>query len=92
MTTNLKPADELKSIRDRIKELQVRETELREGIIAGKLDAVGVMAIAFVTKQKQRRFDRKSAEAELGDLSRFDKPTEVIAVRVQERVYEPEEA
>jgi len=80
VTTNLKPADELKSIRDRIKELQVREAVLREGIIAGTLDAVGVMA------------DRKSAEAELGDLSRFDKPTEVIAVRVQERVYEPEEA
>jgi hypothetical protein len=92
MTTNLKPADELKSIRDRIKELQAREAELREGIIAGKLDAVGVMAIAFVTTSQRRTFDRKTAEAELGSLARFDKPTEVIAVRVQERVYEPEEA
>ena len=92
MATNLKPADELKSIRDRIKELQARETELRDGIIANTLDHVGSFAIAFVTKQARRTFDRKAAEAELGDLSRFDRPTETIMVRVQERVYEPEEA
>jgi len=91
MTTNLKPADELKSVRDRIKELQTREAELREGIIAGSLDAVGVTAIAFVTKQTRKTFDRKAAEAELGDLSRFERPGETIVVRVQERVYEPEE-
>jgi glycosyltransferase involved in cell wall biosynthesis len=69
-----------------------REAILREGIIAGELDSVGMMAIAFVTKQARRTFDRKAAEAELGDLSRFDRPTETIMVRVQERVYEPEEA
>jgi hypothetical protein len=92
MTTNLKPADELKSVRDRIKELQTREAELREGIIAGSLDAVGITAIAFVTKQNRKTFDRKAAEAELGDLSRFERPGEMIVVRVQERVYEPEEA
>lgn len=89
--SNLKPADELKSIRDRIKELEAREKILRDGIIAGDFDAVGTMAIAFVTKQKRRTFDRKAAEAELGDLSRFDRPTEMVTVRVQERVYEPEE-
>lgn len=89
--SNLKPADELKTIRDQIKELETREAILRKGIIAGDLDHVGVMAIAFVTKQSRRSFDRKAAEAELGDLSRFDKPTEMITVRVQERVYEAEE-
>lgn len=91
MTTNLKPADELKSVRDRIKELQAREAILREGIIAGDMDSVGVMAIAFVTKAQRRSFDRKAAEAELGDLSRFDHSVETITVRVQERIYEPEE-
>jgi hypothetical protein len=91
MTTNLKPADELKSVRDQIKALQAREAILRDGIVSGEMDAVGVMAVAFVTKQNRRTFDRKAAEAELGDLSRFDRPGEMIVVRVQERVYEPEE-
>lgn len=91
MTTNLKPADELKTVRDRIKELQAREAELRDAIIANPADAVGNFAIAFVTKSKVSRFDRKAAEDELGDLSRFCKPTETITVRVQERVYEIEE-
>lgn len=91
MTTNLKPADELKSIRDRIKELQAREAELREGLITGAMDPVGAMAIAFVTKGKSKRFDRKAAEAELGSLARFDVLTEFFVVRVQDRVFEPEE-
>lgn len=91
MATNMKPADELKSVRERIKELQARETELREGIISGELNPVGAMAIAFVTKQARKTFDRKSAEAELGDLSRFDRPGEVIMVRVQDRVFEEQE-
>lgn len=92
MTTNLKPADELKSIRDRIKELQAREREIRDGLVAGELDTVGNLAIAFLTKQKSTRFDRKAAEEELGDLSRFDRVSEVVMVRVQERYFEEEQA
>ena len=92
MISNMHPVDELKSVRDRIKELQAREAELRDRVINGKAsDAIGVMAIAFVTKQVRKTFDRKAAEAELGSLARFDRPTEMIVVRVQERVYEPEE-
>lgn len=72
MSTNLKPADELFSIRSRIKELQAREKELSDGIKAGELEQYGEFTIAFVKDQKTRRFNRKAAEAELGDLSRFD--------------------
>lgn len=88
MTTNLKPADELKSVRDRIKELQEREKALRDGFVSGELDTVGNLAIASVTKQASRRFDRKAAEAELGDLSRFDVAGEMIVVRVVDRVFD----
>jgi len=91
MIANLKPADELKSVRDQIKELQAREAVLRDGIISGEMDSVGAMAVAFVTKQNRKTFDRKAAEAELGDLSRFDRPGEITVVRVQERIYEPGE-
>lgn len=91
MSTNLKPADELKSVRDRIKELEAREKILRDGIASGDLDSVGVMSIAFVTRQARKTFDRKAAEAELGSLARFDRPVEMVVVRVQDRVFEPEE-
>jgi hypothetical protein len=91
MTTNLKPADELKSVRDQIKELQIREAILRDGIISGEMSATGAFAIAFVDKRKSKRFDRKAAEAELGELSRFDVPTEMTVVSVRERIYEPED-
>jgi hypothetical protein len=83
--TNLKPADELKSIRDQIKVLQDREAAIRAGLIDGTLDPVGNFAIALLTKSSSKRFDRKAAEAVLGDLSSFEKVTETVTVRVQER-------
>lgn len=90
MTTNLKPADELKSVRDQIKELQAREKAIRDGLVSGDLDPVGAFAIATVARQASTRFDRKAAEAELGDLSRFDRVSEMTVVRVAERVFEEE--
>jgi hypothetical protein len=91
MTTNMKPADELKTIRDQIKVLQAREAELREGIISGKLDSVGHFAVAIMVKQNRKTFDRKAAEAELGDLSRFEVKGQITMLRVQERFYDEEE-
>jgi hypothetical protein len=86
MSTNMKPADELLSIRQRIKELQEREGELKDGIKSGALPADGQFAIARVVKRKSSRFDRKAAEKELGDLSRFNVEGEAIAVLVDELV------
>ena len=82
--TNLKPADELWSIRQKVKELKAREDELRDGILAGELDTHGDFAIAMITKRNQKRFDRKAAETELGSLSRFDSQAEITMIRVEE--------
>lgn len=84
MNTNMKPADELLTLRSRIKELQAREKELTEGIKAGEIDPQGDFAVAFITKRATRRFDRKAAEAEVGDPSKFDVVGETKALRIEE--------
>jgi hypothetical protein len=81
---NMKPADELLSVRQKIKEYQDREKELRDGIVSGELETHGDFAAVLITKRKAKRFDRKAAETELGSLSRFDVETESIVVRVEE--------
>lgn len=83
-TSNLKPADEILTLRTRIKELQTREKELSEGIKSGDLSESGDFAVCHLVKRKTKRFDRKAAEAELGDLSRFDVEGETVALMVHE--------
>lgn len=73
--TNLKPADELLTIRQRIKALQAREAEIKEAMISGGAELAGDFAIAELKERAASRFDRKAAEAELGDLSRFENKT-----------------
>lgn len=84
--SNLKPADELMTIRERIKNLQAREKELKAGMQSGELSLEGDFAIARLTQRKSSRFDKKAAEAELGDLSRFNKQFETTALLVEELV------
>lgn len=91
MSTNMKPADELLTVRNRIKDLQAREAELKAGMKNGSLSTVGDFAIARFTRRKTSRFDRKAAEAELGDLSRFTVTGETLALQVDELVMEVEE-
>lgn len=52
----------------------------------GELEMNGDFAFAHFVKRKQRRFDRKAAEAELGDLSRFEVESESVALMVNEIV------
>ena len=89
MNTNMKPADELLTVRNRIKELQAREKEISTGIKSGELDEAGDFAIARLVKRKTNRFDKKAAEAELGDLSRFNVQGETVALMVDELAMEP---
>lgn len=86
MTTNLKPADELLSVRQKIKALQERESELRDGMASGALPLSGDFSIAAFTSRKTSRFDRKAAEAELGSLDRFDVKGEATVLTVSELV------
>jgi len=51
MNSNMKPADELLTVRKRIKELQAREKEIADGIKSGELDDAGDFAIARVVKR-----------------------------------------
>lgn len=82
--SNMKPADELLWVRERIKALKAREDELRVGMVDGSLDRSGDFAVVFITKRPSKRFDRKAAEAELGSLSRFETTTESTVVRVEQ--------
>lgn len=84
MTTNLKPADELLTIRRKIKELQDREKELKDGMQSGELSTSGDFAVARFVKRTTSRFDRKAAEKELGSLARFDEKGETVALMVDE--------
>lgn len=84
MTANLKPADELLSLRQRIKELQAREAEIREGMLAGELELHGDFAIVEIKERNTSRFDKKAAEAELGDLSRFEVKGKQFVLNVSE--------
>ena len=91
MTTNMKPADELLMIRQKVKELQDRESEIKAGMIDGSLSVAGDFAIASIVRRKSKRFDRKAAEAELGSLARFEVENETVALLINELV-RPEEA
>lgn len=84
MTTNMKPADELLSIRQKIKALQEREAEIKAAMVAGAADLSGDFAVARLTTRKTTRFDRKAAEAELGPLDRFEVCGEAITLLVEE--------
>lgn len=84
MTTNLKPADELLSVRQKIKELQAREAELKDAMTADPALLSGDFAVAHFVKRGSSRFDRKAAEAELGSLARFDVKGETVALMVSE--------
>ena len=84
MTTNMKPADELLSVRQKIKALEAREAELKAGLQSGEMDLAGDFAIATVTVSKRKTFNRKAAEVELGSLARFETEGEVTTIRVVE--------
>lgn len=81
---NMKPADELLSLRQRIKEMQAREKQIADGIKSGELSMNGEFSLVSVTARKTSRFDRKAAEKELGDLSRFDITGETLVLKVEE--------
>ena len=83
MNSNMKPADELYQVRQRIKALSEREAELKAAILEGSADTIGDFAMAWIVKRATTRFDRKAAEAELGSLERFDVKGDGWAVMVR---------
>lgn len=84
--TNMKLADELLSIRQKIKTLKAREDEIKEAMQADPESMSGNFAVAFFVKKATSRFDRKAAEAEVRKLDRFDVKGETVALMVNELV------
>ncbi|MHA3913870.1 hypothetical protein [Halovulum sp. GXIMD14793] len=84
--SNMMPADELLWIKQKKAELETREKEIKSDIKAGLCPAVGEFAIALLAKRKTNRFDRKAAEEELGDLSRFEVHGKTVVLKVEELV------
>lgn len=82
--TNMKLADELLSVRQKIKDLQTREGQIKDALSKEGADLSGQFAVAFFVKRGSTRFDRKAAEAELGSLARFDVKGETVALMVNE--------
>jgi hypothetical protein len=82
--SNMKPADELLFVRQKIKELQARESELKDGFKAGDLDEAGDFAVVSIATRSTKRFDRKAAEKVLGDLSAYDVTGESTVIKVEE--------
>lgn len=83
MKSNLAPADEIQKIREQVKALRKREADLKALLISGEAAKEGHFVRARLLTRKSRRFDRKAAEAELGDLSRFSKETETIVLKLE---------
>lgn len=84
MSTNMKPADELATVRAKIKSLQKREAQLKDGFKNGEYSEQGDFAFVSVSERNSKRFDRKAAEAELGDLSRFEVEISAVYITVHE--------
>jgi len=72
MKTNMLPCDRLFVVRAKIKELQGEEAEIKEQIKNDPELLKGNFTVGTMTTRTTKRFDRKAAENELGDLSRFD--------------------
>ena len=85
MHSNLKPADELASIRQKIKDLKACEKELRAGMLDGSIGLSGEYTNARFVTRTSKRLNRKLLEEELGDISRFMVETETKYLKLEDR-------
>jgi predicted phage-related endonuclease len=83
--TNRKPPDELADVREQMKELKVREAELRDMLIDGACDLVGDDYAATVSKVISERVDTVRLRKELGTerLRPYLVPSESVVVKVE---------
>ena len=66
MFRNHHPADELADVRAEIKQLQIREAELRSELLADGADRCGVQWEAVIQDRSQDLLDVKAAVAHFG--------------------------
>jgi hypothetical protein len=90
MLRNRHPADALADVRAEIKQLQIREAELRNELLADGADRHGVQWEAVVRDRSQERIDAKAAIAHFGREALWPfmkkvKATEVRLIRAREK-------
>jgi hypothetical protein len=88
MLRNRHAADLLADVRAEIKQLQIREAELRNELLADGADRHGVQWEAVIKDRKQERLDLKAAIAHFGKdamkpFMRKVKATEVRLIRTR---------
>jgi hypothetical protein len=84
MFRNHHPADELADVRAEIKQLQIREAELRSELLADGADRCGVQWEAVIKDYSQDRINAKAAIAHFGReaLRPFMKQVKATEVRL----------
>lgn len=86
---NTSPADELLSVRERIKELQVREKDLKATLIADPDARMGRYAVASVVESERVSIDTKRLKEEYPDLAdSYSKSTVTTTVKVMRHATE----
>ena len=83
MTTNRHPVDELADVRAEIKNLQARESKLRETLLADDADLSGGEHFARIDVTKQKRLERKLLEKRFGKEAVAECCTEIVITMVR---------
>jgi hypothetical protein len=85
---NRHPVDELFDTREQIKQLEIREQELRAYLLEHPDDRTGIEHIATIGEQRRSRVDLKALADEVGHslLQRFTHFTSCRMVRLRERL------
>jgi Toprim domain len=84
--TNVHPADELSAVREEIKLLQERESELREVLLAADADLKGDQYTAKIIPGVRETLDRKAITEAFGEaaIAPFVKATHFKTVKLTE--------
>jgi hypothetical protein len=82
--TNIHPADELAALREEIRQMQERESELRNLLLADGADREGNQYMAFIQTSNRETVDKNALVAELGReaAARFLKTSIVRSVKL----------
>ena len=82
---NRHPADDLADVRNEIKQLEIREAEIRAELLADAADRIGVQYEAYIRDQTQRRLDIPALIERFGadTIGSFYRKTSVRTLRLR---------
>lgn len=84
---NIHPADELAAVREEIKILEKRETELRDALLEIGADLEGNNYVAMIQPNKRETLDKKAITEAFGEaaVAPFVKSTSYLTVKLKEK-------